>query len=64
MKDDYMLELRISFTNAILFWLTLWSVKLSLLFMTKRMLRGQPVGMQWWWFIFIFTILVRQLRHI
>jgi hypothetical protein len=41
----------------LLFWITLWSVKLSLLFMFRRLLIGLPIYNRIWLGIVIFTVL-------
>lgn len=57
LKDSLFL-IEIFFANTIIFWIVLWSVKLSLLFLYKRLFTGLPSQMKWWWAVFIFTILV------
>lgn len=58
---DSMYVVEIFFANTIIFWIVLWSVKLSLLFLYRRLFVGLPDQMKWWWSVLIFTILVRIL---
>jgi hypothetical protein len=46
-----------SFTWQIFFWLTLWAVKWSLLFMCKGLTAGSPLQTKIWWGVLAFTIL-------
>ncbi|KAF3388275.1 hypothetical protein DPV78_012285 [Talaromyces pinophilus] len=57
LKDSlYVTE--IFFANTIIFWIVLWSVKLSLLFLYRRLFVGLPDQMKWWWAVLIFTLLM------
>lgn len=58
MEDDALLMIKIFFANTIVFWIVLWSVKLSLLFLYRRLFEGLPDQMRWWWGVFVFTIVV------
>ncbi|EED12166.1 conserved hypothetical protein [Talaromyces stipitatus ATCC 10500] len=63
MKDAlYVTE--IFFANTMIFWIVLWSVKLSLLFLYRRLFVGLPDQMKWWWSVLIFTVLVCVLDRI
>jgi len=41
----------------VLFWATLWSVKLSLLFMFKKLTTGLPLYNKIWWGVLVFSVL-------
>jgi hypothetical protein len=54
MTDDVILYFRVMFASTTLFWLTLWSVKLSLLALYKKMMEGlQGVYKKLWWAVFV-----------
>ncbi|KAE8548912.1 hypothetical protein EYB25_009295 [Talaromyces marneffei] len=55
---DSLFVIEIFFANTIIFWIVLWSVKLSLLFLYRRLFVGLPDQMKWWWAVLIFTILM------
>jgi hypothetical protein len=57
-EDDALLMIKIFFANTMIFWMVLWSVKLSLLFLYRRLFEGLPDQMRWWWGVFVFTVLV------
>ncbi|KAH8694267.1 hypothetical protein BGW36DRAFT_384622 [Talaromyces proteolyticus] len=57
MEADAMLMVKIFFANTMIFWIVLWSVKLSLLFLYRRLFEGLPGQMRWWWAVFVFTIM-------
>lgn len=46
------------FCTTMLLWLCLWSVKLAFLMLYRRLMKGLPLYLRWWWGILIFTILV------
>ncbi|KAJ2970132.1 hypothetical protein NQ176_g8332 [Zarea fungicola] len=58
MADDLVLMLKEFFVVQFFFWLTLWAVKWSLLFMFKRLTNGLPVYNKIWWVVFAYSILV------
>jgi hypothetical protein len=59
MTDDVIIYFRVMFASTTLFWLTLWSVKLSLLALYKKMLEGlQGMYKKLWWAVFVFCIVV------
>lgn len=60
---DSLFVTEIFFANTIIFWMVLWSVKLSLLFLYRRLFVGLPDQMRWWWSVLIFTILVCTLSY-
>lgn len=60
---DALYVTEIFFANTIIFWIVLWSVKLSLLFLYRRLFVGLPDQMKWWWSVLIFTILVWTLSY-
>jgi hypothetical protein len=57
LQDDLVVMLYEFFTVQFFFWLTLWSVKWSLLFMFKRLTDGLPLYHKVWWGVLIFSIL-------
>lgn len=57
-EKDALFMIKIFFANTMLLWAALWSVKLSFLFLYRRLLEGLPNQLRWWWGIFIFTIVV------
>lgn len=59
MKADILTYVRIMFVTTTLFWLSLWSVKLSLLALYRKLLEGLPeVYMRLWWGVFSFCLVV------
>jgi hypothetical protein len=46
------------FANTNLLWATLWSVKFSFLFLYRRLMKGLPGHLRWWWAIVVFCIVV------
>lgn len=59
--DDEEYQLKVVFASNLLFPAVLWSVKLSLLFLSKRLMYQQQVWMRRWWFVFGFVVLVSSL---
>jgi hypothetical protein len=55
---DEVFQLKVSFASNIIFPMVLWSVKLSLLSLSHRILDRQPAWMRGWWAILVFVILV------
>jgi hypothetical protein len=59
MMNDVILYFRVMFASTTFFWLTLSSVKLSLLALYKKMMEGlQGIYMKLWWAVFGFRIVV------
>jgi hypothetical protein len=59
MMDDIIIYIRMMFVTTTLFWIVLWSVKLSLLALYKKLMEGLPtVYMRLWWALFIFCLVV------
>lgn len=58
MLKDALFITEIFFANTIIFWIVLWSVKLSLLFLYRRLFVGLPDQMRYWWAVLVFTVLV------
>jgi hypothetical protein len=54
---DLVVMLKEFFVVQFFFWLTLWSVKWTLLFMFKRLTEGLPTYNRIWWAVFSFSIL-------
>ncbi|KAM3436122.1 hypothetical protein NHJ13734_005223 [Beauveria thailandica] len=52
------LMLKEFFVVQFFFWLTLWAVKWSLLFMFKRLTKGLPRYTQVWWGVLVYSVLV------
>lgn len=58
LPHDLVVMLKEFFVVQFFFWLTLWAVKWSLLFMFKRLTEGLPIYTQIWWAVLIYSILV------
>lgn len=62
-EQDTEFQLRISFANPLLLWLTLWAVKASLLCLFRRLLkRLSSIYRRWWWAVAIFAVAVTSTR--
>lgn len=59
--DDEVYQLRVVFASNLLFPAVLWSVKLSLLLLSKRLVYQQQEWMRRWWFVFGFVVVVSSL---
>jgi hypothetical protein len=57
LQTDLVAMLKEFFAVQIFFWLTLWAVKWSLLFMFKRLTEGLPLYTKIWWGVLGFTVL-------
>lgn len=57
LAHDLDVMLREFFVVQFFFWLTLWAVKWSLLFMFKKTTEGLPVYNKVWWGIFAFSVI-------
>jgi len=58
-QSDIIIYVRYIFATTTLFWLALWSVKLSLLALYKKLLQGLPsVWTRLWWSVFAFCMIV------
>jgi hypothetical protein len=57
LEKDLVVMLKEFFTVQIFFWLTLWAVKWSLLFMFRRLTEGLPLYTKIWWGVLGFTVL-------
>lgn len=57
LQTDLVVMLREFFTVQIFFWLTLWAVKWSLLFMFKALTNGIRIYTNIWWAALAFTVL-------
>ncbi|PYI00582.1 hypothetical protein BO78DRAFT_329698 [Aspergillus sclerotiicarbonarius CBS 121057] len=51
MVSDALFMIKVFFANAMLLWASLWSVKLSFLFLYRRLLRDLPGQMKWWYMV-------------
>ncbi|ATY64360.1 hypothetical protein A9K55_004300 [Cordyceps militaris] len=58
LAEDLVVMLKEFFVVQFFFWLTLWAVKWSLLFMFKRLTQGLPLYTQIWWGVLVYSILV------
>jgi hypothetical protein len=58
MYNDELVMIKVYFTNTMLLWATLWSVKFSLLFLYRRLMSGLPHYVRWWWGIVAFCVVV------
>lgn len=56
-KEQVEYFLKLQFSIIILFWTSLWAVKLSFLMFYRRIFAGLPGRMIWWKLVFVFTIL-------
>lgn len=59
MTEDALFMKKVFFANTLLLWISLWSVKLSLLILYRRLLSRLKNEMRWWRGALVFTILVR-----
>jgi hypothetical protein len=58
-EDDAVTQLKVTFASAILFPTVLWSVKLSLMSLSRRVIRKQPdLVRRCWWLLLVFVVLV------
>jgi hypothetical protein len=51
------LFMKLMFSSSVLYWVVLWSVKLSLLFVFRRLIVLLPRYVKGWWFVLTFTLL-------
>ncbi|OAA52501.1 hypothetical protein BBO_00342 [Beauveria brongniartii RCEF 3172] len=58
LPKDLDVMLKEFFVVQFFFWLTLWAVKWSLLFMFKRLTKGLPRYTQVWWGVLVYSVLV------
>ncbi len=58
LPEDLVVMLKEFFVVQFFFWLTLWAVKWSLLFMFKRLTEGLPLYTQIWWCVLVYSVLV------
>tara|TARA_R110002003_G_scaffold244_19_gene17581 strand:- start:2015 stop:2689 length:675 start_codon:yes stop_codon:yes gene_type:complete len=62
MLNDIIHYIRMMFVTTTLFWIALWSVKLSLLALYKQLMEGLPrIYMRLWWALFAFCLVVSAL---
>ena len=59
MLSDALFMIKVFFANTMLLWASLWSVKLSFLFLYRRLLQDLPGEMKWWYAVLCFCIVVR-----
>ncbi|GJP94503.1 hypothetical protein AnigIFM59636_000487 [Aspergillus niger] len=59
MLSDALFMIKVFFANTMLLWASLWSVKLSFLFLYRRLLQDLPGEMKWWYAVLFFCIVVR-----
>lgn len=57
LENDLLIMLKEFFVVQFFFWLTLWAVKWSLLFMFKKTTEGLALYSKIWWGILVFSIL-------
>jgi hypothetical protein len=63
MGEDVIVYVRMMFVTTTLFWISLWSVKLSLLALYKKLMQGLPnIYMRLWWALFVFCIVVSDTK--
>jgi hypothetical protein len=59
MVNDQISTVRLMFVTTVLFWVSLWSVKLSLLALYKKLIQGQPATYtRFWWALLVFCLVV------
>jgi hypothetical protein len=59
MVDDQISTVRLMFVTTALFWVSLWSVKLSLLALYKKLIQGQPAKYaRFWWALLVLCLVV------
>ncbi|RAL04479.1 uncharacterized protein BO80DRAFT_462094 [Aspergillus ibericus CBS 121593] len=63
MVSDALFMIKVFFANTMLLWASLWSVKLSFLFLYRRLLRDLPGQMKWWYMVMGFCILHACMVH-
>ena len=56
--EDSLSIIKVFFTNSMLLWFTLWSVKFSVLFLYRRLMIGLPMYLRWWWAVLGFCVVV------
>lgn len=56
--DDEVYQLRVLFASGILFPTLIWAVKLSLMFLSRKLLAGRPKWIRFWWIVLVVVILV------
>lgn len=56
--DDVLFVKKIFFCTTLLLWVSLWSVKFSLLVLYRRLLSRLKTEIRLWWIVVIFTVLV------
>ncbi|KKZ68594.1 hypothetical protein EMCG_01044 [[Emmonsia] crescens] len=57
--DDVLFVKKIFFCTTLLLWVSLWSVKFSLLVLYRRLLSRLKTEIRLWWIVVIFTVLVK-----
>lgn len=59
MQADVVMLYNSLFVNTLLFWTCLWSAKLSLLVLYRKLMTGLPyVYMRIWWGVVVFCVIV------
>jgi hypothetical protein len=59
MEDDSIFNIRLMFVTTTLFWITLWTVKLSFLALYKKLMRDLPkIYIRAWWSVLVFCLMV------
>jgi hypothetical protein len=59
MMNDNLINVRLMFVTTLLFWVSLWSVKLSLLALYRKLIQGQPsTYTRFWWALYVFCLVV------
>lgn len=55
---DSLAIIKVFFTDSMLLFFTLWSVKFSMLFLYRRLMVGLPKHLRWSWAVFAFCVVV------
>jgi hypothetical protein len=59
-RDESLFMIKIFFCNTLLFWVILWTVKMSFLMLYRKLMEGlQDVYIKLWWALVMFWFLVR-----
>lgn len=64
-QDESLFMIKIFFCNTLLFWVVLWTVKMSFLMLYRKLMEGlQDVYIKLWWVLVVFWFLVRGARSL
>jgi len=64
LPDEVMFMIKIFFCNTLLFWVVLWTVKMSFLMLYRKLMEGlQDVYIKLWWALVVFWFLVSMFEN-